>query len=221
MDSCDDTPCGVGCPIRTSTDQSLLAAPRGFSQRATSFIASWCQGIHQMPLSRSRSKDPLAQIPTHHAQEPSTGCFRAERFAQHIAQTPLNTAAAAGSLLPVRHCDRGRPETHQNLIHPDKEQRTRPFERVRALPPASYADGQTAAIADFLRDGGFASVSGHPNGVVEVIGFEPTTPCLQSRCSPTELHPRTAAARTLAMGQGGFEPPTPRLSSVCSNQLSY
>ncbi len=39
-----------GCPIRISTDQSLLAAPRGFSQRATSFIASQCQGIHQMPL---------------------------------------------------------------------------------------------------------------------------------------------------------------------------
>ena len=43
-------PIGVGCPIRISTDQSLLAAPRGFSQRATSFIASQCQGIHQMPL---------------------------------------------------------------------------------------------------------------------------------------------------------------------------
>jgi hypothetical protein len=45
----------VGFPIRISTDQSLLAAPRGFSQRATSFIASWCQGIHRMPLLRSRS----------------------------------------------------------------------------------------------------------------------------------------------------------------------
>ena len=43
-------PKGVGCPIRTSTDQSLLAAPRGFSQRATSFVASWCQGIHRMPF---------------------------------------------------------------------------------------------------------------------------------------------------------------------------
>ncbi len=46
-------PKGVGCPIQIPTDQRLLAAPRGFSQRATSFIASWCQGIHRMPLSRS------------------------------------------------------------------------------------------------------------------------------------------------------------------------
>jgi hypothetical protein len=44
---------GVGCPIRRSPDHSLLAAPRGFSQRATSFVASRRQGIHQMPFSRS------------------------------------------------------------------------------------------------------------------------------------------------------------------------
>jgi hypothetical protein len=46
--------CGItlrwGFPIRISTDQSLLSAPRGFSQSATSFIASQCQGIHEMPL---------------------------------------------------------------------------------------------------------------------------------------------------------------------------
>ena len=40
----------VGFPIRTSPDQSLLAAPRGLSQLATSFIAVFCQGIHHAPL---------------------------------------------------------------------------------------------------------------------------------------------------------------------------
>ena len=39
-----------GFPIRKSTDQRLLTSPRSLSQRATSFIASQCQGIHQMPL---------------------------------------------------------------------------------------------------------------------------------------------------------------------------
>src|SRR5947208_6393611 len=39
-----------GCPIRISPDHSLLAAPRGFSQPSTSFIGSWCQGIHRAPL---------------------------------------------------------------------------------------------------------------------------------------------------------------------------
>ena len=61
----------VGFPIRKSTDQSLFAAPRGLSQRTTSFIACACQGIHQMPLSHlitlicnthsdSRSQNPEA-----------------------------------------------------------------------------------------------------------------------------------------------------------------
>src|SRR5689334_407678 len=40
----------VGFPIRTSTDQSFFAAPHGFSQRSTSFIASQRQGIHRTPL---------------------------------------------------------------------------------------------------------------------------------------------------------------------------
>src|SRR5665213_2801514 len=50
MDSLQDTPCGVGFPIRKFTDQSLFAAPRDLSQRTTSFIASQHQGIHRMPL---------------------------------------------------------------------------------------------------------------------------------------------------------------------------
>jgi hypothetical protein len=51
-----DTHCWVGCPIRISMDQRLLAAPHGFSQRATSFIASWCQGIHRTPFSCSQTR---------------------------------------------------------------------------------------------------------------------------------------------------------------------
>ena len=42
----------VGCPIRRSMDQSLFSAPHGLSQSITSFIASYCQGIHQTPFSR-------------------------------------------------------------------------------------------------------------------------------------------------------------------------
>ena len=42
----------VGFPIRRSMDQSLFSAPHGLSQSITSFIASYCQGIHQTPFSR-------------------------------------------------------------------------------------------------------------------------------------------------------------------------
>jgi hypothetical protein len=51
---------GVGCPIRRSPDRSPLAAPRGLSQRATSFVASWRQGIHQVPF---LSLDPAQRRP--------------------------------------------------------------------------------------------------------------------------------------------------------------
>ena len=57
-----------GFPIRKSTDQSLLSAPRSLSQSATSFIASQCQGIHEMPLRRliftRRDKPNVRYLPT-------------------------------------------------------------------------------------------------------------------------------------------------------------
>ena len=36
--------------IRKSADRSLFAAPRSLSQLVTSFVGSWCQGIHLMLL---------------------------------------------------------------------------------------------------------------------------------------------------------------------------
>jgi hypothetical protein len=60
----------------------------------------------------------------------------------------------------------------------------------------------------------------YPHKMVEMSGFEPPTPCLQGRCSPTELHPHTTMIRHM-VGLGGLEPPTSRLSGVRSNRLSY
>jgi hypothetical protein len=67
MDSGPDTPGGVGFPIRTPADQRSLASPRGFSQRATSFVASWRQGIHRTPFIRSGPADDTI-ITRHHAR---------------------------------------------------------------------------------------------------------------------------------------------------------
>ena len=51
----------MGCPIRRSRDHRALAPPPSFSQRATSFIASRCQGIHQMPFSCCARAQPQAR----------------------------------------------------------------------------------------------------------------------------------------------------------------
>src|SRR5690349_24035032 len=81
MNSVEDTAEAVGCPIRKSTDQSLLAAPRGLSQRAASFIASQCQGIHQMPFRRLISS----------ALTPGVRCHSRMRHAQEKAHRELST----------------------------------------------------------------------------------------------------------------------------------
>jgi hypothetical protein len=64
MYSAQDLPRGRGFPIRISADQRSLASPRGFSQRATSFIASWRQGIHRTPFSCSTTSTARAQDQT-------------------------------------------------------------------------------------------------------------------------------------------------------------
>ena len=227
-------PIGVGCPIRISTDQRLLAAPRGFSQRATSFIASWCQGIHRMPLSCSRasldcSSDltmhrnhpqlriapcgasfsytahyrilpvPSGRKPEHNQQnlirasEPSPSDYWGAHFITEAAspgQTRNRTTGCQTDL--AVHPHHTRPETHQNLIHPDKEQNNAVASRRDAQRPRH-------ALQTFIQDchGGTEthtslrySLAVAPTGMetptdMETIGIEPTTPCLQSRCSPS------------------------------------
>jgi hypothetical protein len=100
MYSVHDTACAVGCPIRTSMDQSLLAAPHGFSQRATSFIASWCQGIHRMPFSRSNQiTKPKSHYLRHHAQKPSS----AEKAKDHSQHIIIRTHCKYTTCKPQRH----------------------------------------------------------------------------------------------------------------------
>src|SRR6516164_4072357 len=75
MNSDRDTRCRVGCPIRRSRDHRSLASPPGFSQRATSFIASQCQGIHQMPFcSRLITASPSPAIPHHRRAQGQAPC---------------------------------------------------------------------------------------------------------------------------------------------------
>jgi hypothetical protein len=102
-------------------DQSPFAAPHGFSQRTTSFIASQRQGIHQMPLSRLIAL--ISQCPAFPARlqetktHPSSRWQRdhrhwkdqLQRFASPpVAGLPL-PGPIAGSQLPGRACGQARP----------------------------------------------------------------------------------------------------------------
>jgi hypothetical protein len=82
IDSTEHDPKGPGFPIRTPTDQSLLAAPRGFSQRATSFIASVRQGIHQMLL-RHLILQGSGIVPKNAKASQNTSCQNPEALNMH------------------------------------------------------------------------------------------------------------------------------------------
>lgn len=64
--------CGVP-PFGNPRINARLTAPRGLSQPPTSFIGSWCPGIHRVPLTTWPHKNPTQQRPEGH---PSCGPTR-------------------------------------------------------------------------------------------------------------------------------------------------
>src|ERR1700686_4195132 len=109
MDSMRDTACAVGCPIRRSRDQRALASPPGFSQRATSFIASRCQGIHQMPLPQRL----IAK--THRLQRQAPQANRPSREETHSEETRSQNVEARNRLLAQHPNSLG---IHRSIRHP-------------------------------------------------------------------------------------------------------
>ena len=139
MDSVRNDPRGPGCPIRRSADQRVLAPPHGFSQRATSFIASQCQGIHRMPL-------PLRLIP---AQTLATHAPRAENDTPPLTTVPPNPHACARSTTPrpprrpaaaTRPCHQARRTGRRP---PNKDRSAKPLHHVQDPPVARQTLFQT------------------------------------------------------------------------------
>ena len=164
MNSDRDTPCGVGCPIRRPRDHRSLASPPGFSQRATSFIASQCQGIHQMPL--------LALDPRRNSKG-STMAFRRTK--------PPRTGASPHKRKAASHEDTS-PDTHAQLALrqacPPRSHYKLSLYPSNNIPPRVIPARYLSCSSP--------NVDGHRRTapVVEVNGIEPMTSCLQSRRSP-------------------------------------
>ncbi len=192
MDSGADTAEAVGCPIRRPTDRCLLAAPRGFSQRAASFVASQCQGIHQMPLFRL-----ISALAPRAGTGPRSRPLRIQMRPGH-APSPRGDGPTAG---------------HRSL-------RLLPLHDVRRSRPPPSGGGQGRRPDDRRRRFEFPSgcVCGHGRWWRRTGSNRRPHAC-KARALPTELRPRRA--RTDLVGQGGLEPPTSRLSSARSNRLSY
>ena len=172
MNSVWDTPCGVGFPIRTSADQRSLASPRGFSQRATSFIASWRQGIHRTPFSCSR----MTPTPPARRTKP--------RMAISDHRPPDRHAIGAGTthaLANFTHIS-DKPSHPTARISPSRQGRQFirqiRFTVSKNMPAPGLSPGRK--LCEGSRE---LHPTWRPHFTMEASGFEPLTPCLQSRCS--------------------------------------
>ena len=170
MYSVEDTAEAVGCPIRKSTDQSLLAAPHGLSQRAASFIASQCQGIHQMPFIRLFHTYECAtrrRKPTGDKHQPARIRQRCIVMTQP-AVPPCEATALSG-------------HPRSLILFTCQRSHTRPQADICFL-----SRGYLVAyllVSDFARS---LKVTVRHSALllVEADGIEPTTSCLQSTRSP-------------------------------------
>ena len=173
--------------------------------------------------SRNPPKDPSDPI-VHRASEPSLsnrwGVIHSTRV-NNNSRSDKSAEQRDARSIRRQTSHHTRPETHQNLIHSNKEQHDRStgtadtngattppgrfaqahdqteFEHPRYRPKsASLLDltvprPATALIICFANDCrrertvGLLAAFALQMRVVETIGIEPMTPCLQSRCSPS------------------------------------
>ena len=168
MDSGQDEPCshGPGSPIRKSPDHSLLAAPRGLSQLATSFIAYLRQGIHTHALSSLtiRFAPRTEQIP------PKSATPGLASRLSRLRGGALETCGCPS----IFSCQRSLPENLRSQL-PHSSLRTLTAEFFRRMvglgglePPTSPLSGVRSNHLSYRPAGGRIRL-------VELIGLEPTT----------------------------------------------
>ena len=176
----------VGFPIRISTDQRVFAPPRSFSQRITSFIACACQGIHQLPL-----RHLIILIANAHPDRSGQSLTEKTSFSRSVRWPAVKPP------IIVEGIERS-PPTHQSAKTPRQASASIPDQ----CPNKSSLHNVKQNRQPANRPQTFSSSIGQPQprtphdkppqkdifqrqALVELDGIEPTTPCLQSRCSPS------------------------------------
>ena len=196
-----------GCPIRTSPDQSLLAAPRGFSQPSTSFIGSRCQGIHRAPLLARRLD--LSTSPSRQDQRSLPCLLRAEALSpcllnySSVLQVRFELASEADTQMarrPSGHhlsATRVRRQLRYAIGDSDKGMSVAPragvFARIEQPPvraPRMFTIAGLPALVQAALLACLGDLVGPARGPpqrrgVEPRGFEPLTSAVQRRRSPS------------------------------------
>jgi hypothetical protein len=182
----------VGFPIRKSADQSFFAAPRGLSQRSTSFIASQRQGIHRMPLGHLIA----LIINAHSARQRSRSSVHANgsigrtlnRKTSLLRTVPTACGQAAGeattTALRRRFSFAGQRGADARRLRIDRDIASRStLGAILPLHDVRYRAGRIERMAQSRSRITF-SCGRVKARLVEPDGIEPTTSCLQSRRSP-------------------------------------
>ena len=166
-----------GCPIRTSADQSLLAAPRGLSQPSTSFIGSRCQGIHRAPFLARRLD--LSTSPSRAGSMFSTFAF--------ACSTTLHSSGAQKRPDPL-----GRKKSRLSQAVDTRDSRQEPMRLTTPVTDDPVLLGPTARHTPVgARVPRECSLYPTPRATVQVRwpsgaeGLEPLTSALQRRRSPS------------------------------------
>jgi hypothetical protein len=159
MDSARDLRKRRGFPIRTSADQRALASPRSFSQRATSFIASWRQGIHRTPFSYSPSNPhhPHAVPNRAHKQHRPHGLTHTYPDSTVKEQSRPGARPGPGWVCLEAPAPAGPVQTHpirRPLARPtDQERRVEPRQWQRSKGPAATRGIRPSVTAPSLKGG--------------------------------------------------------------------
>ena len=200
MDSCDDTPKGWVAPFGHPRINACSRLPVAFRSVPRPSSPPGAKASTECPsLARDRNTpfDVPSTMHRNHPQRSPTA--KASLLIAEITLAQHTTVASE------HHCHRRdaetsgqtlrwqRPETHQNLIHPDKDLSLGFDPRTgasiwRHLRHRDSEVNHQCRLLSLLRDthpNNLIPQSPRPEIVVEVIGLEPTTPCLQSRCSPS------------------------------------
>ena len=185
-----------GCPIRTSADQSLLAAPRGLSQPSTSFIGSRCQGIHRAPLIARRLDRSIHQA----------GRINFLFFLLYLVLRTRSALFQAGRLCLLNYSAIGNvqfgPDTHNKgptSVEPLWLHGRRRLHRLCACGlPVTDGPGPFCSAADW-----------------------PPRVAWHALARPADFHYINVAERSASGGAEGIRTPDLRRAKAALSQLSY
>ena len=171
----------VGFPIRKSTDQRLFAPPRSLSQRTTSFIASYRQGIHQMPLGHLIALISNAHLMTTVPSKASHavwqfGCRHCSERPEVIRDKPRRQPRLQASAMPSHSRARLRaPHGFGRRTDAASAPQAYPLFTMSRMPPHALRQAARGTVTLLCTD-----MVHRVTGMVEPDGIEPTTSSLQS-----------------------------------------